>query len=355
MDEQQPTPEYDSPWKEILERFFPEFMAFFFPEAYAAIDWSQGYTFLDKELQKVVRDADIGQRRVDKLVRVTPLNSEEEAWVLAHIEVQGNTETDFAERMYIYNYRLFDRYGKRVASLAILSDSSPTWRPNQFEYTLFGCRISLDFPAIKLLDYESKWAELEAATNPFALVVMAHLQTIRTRHQANERYTAKLRLAKLLYQRNYSRQDILELFRFVDWVMALPTELEDKFMSDIATYETKERKPYVTSVERIATRRGLERGIELGKEFGLEQGLQQGLEQGKQLMRVMLLETLQVRFGELPQDLVIKLERISDETALKTLQRKAVLAESLEIFTQQLDDLLENGRFSEASTESQTL
>lgn len=25
--------EYDSPWKQLLERFFPEFMAFFFPDA----------------------------------------------------------------------------------------------------------------------------------------------------------------------------------------------------------------------------------------------------------------------------------------------------------------------------------
>jgi hypothetical protein len=204
MDEQ-PLPEYDSPWKEVLERFFPEFMAFFFPEAHAAIDWSLGYTFLDKELQKVVRDAGIGRRRVDKLVRVMLLGSGDEAWVLAHIEVQGDAETVFAERMYIYNYRLFDRYGKRVASLAILSDSSPTWRPERFEYELFGCHVLLDFPTIKLLDYESKWATLEVSPNPFAVVVMAHLQTLRTRQQMDERYAAKLSLAKLLYQRNYSR------------------------------------------------------------------------------------------------------------------------------------------------------
>jgi hypothetical protein len=66
-----PQTNYDSPWKEILERFFPECMAFFFPEAQAAIDWSQGYTFMDKELQQVVRDAETGSRRVDKLVKVT--------------------------------------------------------------------------------------------------------------------------------------------------------------------------------------------------------------------------------------------------------------------------------------------
>ena len=48
---------YDSPWKEAVEVFFPAFMAFFFPAIHAAIAWSKGYQFLDKELEKIVRDA----------------------------------------------------------------------------------------------------------------------------------------------------------------------------------------------------------------------------------------------------------------------------------------------------------
>ena len=35
--------DYDSPWKEILEAFFEEFMVFFFPMAHSEIDWSKGY------------------------------------------------------------------------------------------------------------------------------------------------------------------------------------------------------------------------------------------------------------------------------------------------------------------------
>jgi hypothetical protein len=30
-------------------------MAFFFPKAHAQIDWSAGYEFLDKELQKITK------------------------------------------------------------------------------------------------------------------------------------------------------------------------------------------------------------------------------------------------------------------------------------------------------------
>jgi len=71
MIETQHTPDdYDSPWKEALERYLPDALALLFPAAFAGIDWSPGYSFLDKELQKVVRDARLGRRLADKLVRV---------------------------------------------------------------------------------------------------------------------------------------------------------------------------------------------------------------------------------------------------------------------------------------------
>ncbi|PKO22809.1 MAG: hypothetical protein CVU38_07305, partial [Chloroflexi bacterium HGW-Chloroflexi-1] len=116
-----PTTDYDSPWKEALEHFFEPFMAFFFPAAHAGIDWARGYAFKDKELQRVVRDASLGRRWADNLAQVW-LRDGSEAWVLIHIEVQGQVDPEFPRRMYTYNYRLFDRYNRRVASLAVLGD-----------------------------------------------------------------------------------------------------------------------------------------------------------------------------------------------------------------------------------------
>ncbi len=54
--------DYDSSWKEVLDRYFEAFMAFFFAEAHAEIDWARGYEMLDKELQKIVRHAKVGRR-----------------------------------------------------------------------------------------------------------------------------------------------------------------------------------------------------------------------------------------------------------------------------------------------------
>lgn len=80
--------DYDSPWKQVRAAGFPVFLEFFFSAAYAGIDWMQGYTLLDKELRKVVRDVTFGQRRADQLVCVTGRDGIED-WVLAHVECRA--------------------------------------------------------------------------------------------------------------------------------------------------------------------------------------------------------------------------------------------------------------------------
>lgn len=88
--------DYDSPWKEILETYFTDFMALFFPVVYADIDWSKGYEFLDNELQQIVRGAELGRRIADKLVKLWH-KSGTETWVLIHLELKNIDEADFAD------------------------------------------------------------------------------------------------------------------------------------------------------------------------------------------------------------------------------------------------------------------
>jgi hypothetical protein len=52
---------YDSPWKEALEQYFEAFLAFFFPHLHTEINWQRGYEFLDKELQQILKQAEVGQ------------------------------------------------------------------------------------------------------------------------------------------------------------------------------------------------------------------------------------------------------------------------------------------------------
>src|SRR4051794_31813854 len=92
--------DYDSPWKEALDRYFEACLALFFPHAHADLDWARGSEMLDKELQPIVRQAKHGRRYVDKLVKVW-LKDGREKWLLIHVEVQGSKEGDFPRRMHV--------------------------------------------------------------------------------------------------------------------------------------------------------------------------------------------------------------------------------------------------------------
>ncbi|GAP94921.1 hypothetical protein [Leptolyngbya sp. NIES-2104] len=255
----QPNTDYDNPWKSIIELYFQDFLQFFFPWIAPEINWSREVKFLDKELQKIVRDAEIEKRYADKLVEVYKLNGES-ALVLCHIEVQSQYESVFPNRMYSYNYRLRDRYNCSVVSLAILGDESETWRPTHFREALWGCSVNFEFPIVKLLDYADQWDELETSRNPFAIVVMAHLKTKETHNNPTERKDWKFHLTTMLYDRGYNEQDILELHNFLDWMMNLPEELERQFRIDLEQFEEARKMKYVSSGERMAEARGKELG-----------------------------------------------------------------------------------------------
>jgi len=286
--------DFDSPWKEVVTHHFPEFMAFYFPQAHAVIDWSRPHAFLDQEFAALTRDAELGRRVLDKLVRVHLLTGGEQ-WVLVHLEIQGRHDTDFAERIFVYNYRVYDRYRRPVASLALLTDASKRWRPAAFSYGLLGCRMRIDFPVVKLQDYAGRVDQLLTSENPFALVTVAHLLTQETKGDVHRRRTAKWRLTKLLYERDWDRRRIIDLYRVIDWIMSLPQELDARLRDDILYFERRNTMAYMSSIERI----GMEIGRKEGLQAGLKEGLKEGLQEGR---RVALAETLALllnqRFGE---------------------------------------------------------
>jgi len=252
---------FDSPWKDAIETYFPDFIAFFFPHIYPDIDWSRERHFLDQELQQVVRDAELGKRLADKLVQVWRVNGEE-TWVLAHIEVQSSEQSNFAQRMHVYNYRLSDRYNIPIASLAVLGDERTSWRPNHYQTELWGCSVTFQFPIIKLLDYGQNWQALEEDRNPFAVVVMAHLKAQETRRDSQQRKQWKFNLTRRLYEQGYGRQDILNLYRFIDWLLVLTEGLEMEFRQEIEQFEQERQMPYISSIERMAMREARQEEVE---------------------------------------------------------------------------------------------
>jgi hypothetical protein len=242
--------DYDNPWKKVLEKYFQEFMLFFFPEIHDDIDWEKGYEFLDQEFQQIVRDAESTKMYVDKLVKVWRKSGEENI-VFIHVEVQSQEEGAFSKRVFTYNYRIRDKYDGKIVSLAVLGDDRLTWKPKPYEDELWGCKVKFEFPMVKLLEYEPRWAELEASMNPFAIVVMAHLKTKSTKQDLRSRKEWKFQLTRRLFEQGFDRQDIIELFLFLDWLMELPSELKREFKNEFYQYQEDRQMRYISTIEQI--------------------------------------------------------------------------------------------------------
>lgn len=308
-----PADEQDNPWKEALEHFLEPFLALCFPVVHAGIDWSRGYQSLDTELQQLDPHAALGKRLADKLFKVWRENGKE-AWLLIHVEVQGRRERGFPERMFVYSYRIYDRYRRPVVSLAVLCDDQPGWRPAHFGYNIWDCKMGLSFPIVKLLDWRSREAELEQSSNPFAAVVLAQLKALETRGAPHSRWQWKVRLVKGLYGRGWTKEQVRQLFLLLDWLLALPKELERAFRADLYRFEEERRMPYLSSIERFA----LEQGREEGREEGRETGLQEAI-----------LVALESKYGAAGMRLARKVRALKDVERLRALMKELATAATL--------------------------
>jgi hypothetical protein len=294
--------DYDSPWKEALDLYFKAFLALFFPHIHRDLDWSRGYEMLDKELQQLLPKAAEGRRTVDKLVKVWRKNGRE-AWVLIHVEVQTRRQRGFGRRMFVYNSRIADRYNRDVVSLAVLADDDPRWRPDSYAWELWGFSKRMKFPPVKLLDYAGRERELEESRNPFAKVVLAHLKALATRRNPDDRRAWKFRLVRGLYERGFRAEDVRQLFRLIDWLLELPSALDELFWKDVTSYQEERTMPFVTTPER----------------YGIKLGMLQLIE-----------NALRVKFGEAGVDLVGDLKALYDPAKFVAVHEAILKASSLD-------------------------
>jgi Domain of unknown function (DUF4351) len=183
---------------------------------------------------------------------------------LLHLEVKSQSETGFKERIFTYSIRIFDQFRQVPISLAILCDESLFWRPNRYGVNYPDTSLNFRFGTVKLLDWRDRMDELESSSNPFAMVVMTHLKVIETKQNIDQRKVWKFALTRTLYEKGYQRQEILDLYRFIDWVMILPEAIEREFWQELQVFEEERKMTYVTNAERFGFERGIEQGIEQG-------------------------------------------------------------------------------------------
>jgi hypothetical protein len=88
-----------------------------------------------------------------------------------------------------------------VVSLVILGDTSKKWSPTKYGWDIGGCKMGIEFPVVKLMDYNDRWSEL-------------------------------------------------------------PKDEEALFQEDLRRIEEELAMPYVTAIERMGEERGRQQGIQ---------------------------------------------------------------------------------------------
>jgi hypothetical protein len=298
---------FDEAWKKIIERFFPYMLRFFIPNLYQDADLSNGFIFLDKEMEQLSKKSKKGAKYVDKLVKVR-LKDGRDQWILVHIEVQGYADKEFPERMFRYFYRIFDKYNEKIVSLALMTGTEKGESEGKFESKAYGSGVEFQYLSPRLMEYDKE--ELEKSDNPITLVILA----CQGREEAKikgEAYNIKLRLIRSLYEKGYTQDEIRAIFEFIDWIITLSDKEEKLIWEEVEKLEEVKMMPYVTSIERLTR---------------------------KETKRELILEALYERFEEIPKDVAKSINGINNESKLDALFRIAVKCVSLDEFMQMLNN-----------------
>ena len=239
------------------------------------------------------------------------------AYWLAHIEVQTQRDSTLPRRLFDYHYHIERRHRCRVITFVILGDLSPSWRPGQFSSDVPPLGMSLGYLSLKLIDLELKLELPRFRGNPVAMVVRAHLAALRTRHDLEARYTQRVALVRRLYEEGFSRKDVVFIHGLIDRLMILPRPLMIRFRLELFTIEKDKNMPYVDTLTRMS----------------LQEGRQKGRQEGSLVQaRESVIEALEIRFGEVSNDLRERITALDNLRNLKAQLRRAITVPSIDQF-----------------------
>ncbi|BAY68230.1 hypothetical protein DSM107007_03900 [Nostoc sp. PCC 7120 = FACHB-418] len=136
---------------------------------------------------------------------------------------------------------------------------------------------------------------------------MAHLRTKATNSNLSAREQWKWNLARLLYERGYNRKEIVDLYKVIDLMMALSPDLQLSFEEKLANYQEERKMPLLTNIEQRTI---------------------------KQTLKQNIIKLVQVRFGDIPENLVANINQIDDTSFLEQIFISAINVSSIEEFAQ---------------------
>ncbi len=305
---------HDQIWKEILWNFFAEFMELFFPEVAKRLDFSR-IRLLDVSL---FTDLPEGARREPDLLVEAHTRDGEVEIILVHIEIQVKHDRKVPYRMWEYYNLLRLRRKHRVFPLVVYLEASVGGLAEErYVESLLGRSIlSFSYAVVALPDLSAdEYMERENVLAPALSALMQGEQTGRV--------LRKLRAYQRMARSHLDEAKRSLLMYVIDRYAKLNRDEEAEMNRLMEGSEMQEVKEIITSYEE----RGVKKGIKQGIEQGIEQGIVRGIVRGK---REALLIQMRYRFGELPESVIARIERIKSSKELDELVHKVLDARSLE-------------------------
>jgi predicted transposase YdaD len=307
--------EHDRLFKELLSTFFVEFLDLFLPQVSSQIE-RDSVRFLPQEY---FADLTTGEKKIIDLLAEVKLSGGD-AVILIHLEAQASSEMDFAQRMFFYFARLYQKYGHRIYPIVVFSFDEP--------FREEPCTHCVEFAGLKILEFNFAsiqlnrlhWRDYLNQPNPVAAALMAKMQIA-----PGDRPQVKAECLRLLTTLSLDPARVELISGFVDTYLRLNAQEEGMFQVEIGKLDESEK----VGVMQIVTS-WMEQGIEQGMEQGIEQGMERGAEQEA---RSLILRLLTRRIGDVPPDTRSQIQSLS-------LSQLESLGEALLDFSQP-DDLVE--------------
>ena len=252
-------------WKGIIEDLFDDYLYYFHPTFAQTVDFNRQFEFLDKELDTLYPEAEAGKKYADKLVKVFTKKGNEH-YILMHIEAQGYTDANFAQRMFTYFYRIRDRWRADVMAFVLYTGGDKNFHPKKYIYKFEDTSFVYKFKTFKLLDKTEQ--ELDIPNNPFSIVMKVAYKALQKHLLGDkEQLIWKTELVRELYQAGYEKDKIRNILNFIRYYTAFDLNQNTVQLDNQIQQITKQRKNM-----------GIEQAI---KEAIKEQALAEGEAKGK--------------------------------------------------------------------------
>jgi hypothetical protein len=70
----------------------------------------------------------------------------------------------------------------------------------------------------------------------------------------------KFSLTRQLYEKNFTKEQVVNLYRFIDWLIGVPENFEIEYINQVYQLEESKNMAYVCTAERLGIKKGREEG-----------------------------------------------------------------------------------------------